>query len=110
MKTALKLSGLLLAVLAVAACSPIDSGTITEKNHRPAYTWTETVYDCYSRDKNGVCTLQIPRTVVHNEPDRYSFSLTNGEKDGWVYVDLATYIDYEVGDYYPREDKGTRPQ
>lgn len=110
MKTVLKLAGVLLVAFALAACSAIDAGTITKKNFRPAYTWIETVYDCYQRDKNGLCTMQIPRTVYHHEPDRYSFDITAGEQSGWVVVDPATYADYEVGEYYPREDRGSRPQ
>lgn len=95
--------GVLLALLIVlSGCSAISTGTVTAKTYYEPYTWTETVYNCYARDKNGACTMNIPSYITHNEPERFKFDLKKGKDTGWVYVDGGTYQSYDVGDRYPR--------
>lgn len=101
MKNRLLVVGAMIALFAstlVGCASPIERGTVTEKTHRASYTWIQMV--CAGYNSQGVCTTQIP--VVHTEPDRWSFSLEEGEKTGWVYVSEGIFGEYEVGDYYPR--------
>ena len=88
------LSGLLL--LGLTACSSIGSGYITNKEIHPAYTWIQ--YVCSSYNSKGFCQVQTP--IFHNEPERYSFDIKEGEDEGWVYVGYSTFQSYNVGDYY----------
>lgn len=86
---------LAVAVIAfLAGCSSIQSGTITSKDHRGAFTTTS----CTMVGKVLVCTpIFHPATWWFNiqGPDQ------NGEtQTGYVYVDEPTWNAYEVGDYY----------
>jgi len=90
-----------MAVLALAGCGP-TSGTIHDKDHREGYYYT--TYHCYSYDKNGSCTMNLPQQ--NYQPPTWSFDLYASEDDhGWHSVNEDTYNRYEVGDYYGEEEK-----
>lgn len=81
-------------VLALAACGAPHQGVVHDKRYSPPSSYT--VYDCYSRDKNGVCTFQVPR----QQPIGPSWSLDiyNGDDHGWVDVNEGIYDSVQVGD------------
>jgi hypothetical protein len=86
-----------LAVVGLAGCSRIDSGEIRDKSYSPPSSYT--VYDCYTRSPQGMCTFQVPRQVP--VPASYSFDLyADEETHNWHGVDEQTYHSYEVGDWY----------
>jgi uncharacterized protein YceK len=89
-----------IAMLALAGCSAIDSGTITQKDHHDDY-YTTTM-SCAAYSKQGFCTLYVPITTHH--PESWRFDLTEGDKDGWVYVSEDTYSHYAVGDYFQKDE------
>jgi hypothetical protein len=105
----------LAALLAVSltACSSIDEGYITAKDHREGYYSTWYSSQCTSYDSKGLCRsyVQIPHQQWN--PPTWTFSLVEerkgiGEGDrktGWVNINEDTYGKYEVGDYYPRGKK-----
>ncbi len=93
--------GVLALVLALVGCSPLQSGIITAKNHKDAYTYI--YYQCYVWSKYG-CTLWMP--VTGYVPERWWFDLQDEhepETTGWVDVTHETFDKYEVGDYYQGE-------
>lgn len=81
--------------LALAACSPIDRGTITEKVVEPESTIITQQCVAY---RDGVCTTWIPQ-VIHDDED-YRFDLRNEDETGYVYVDRDTFDQYDEGDFY----------
>lgn len=101
MKT--KLAAVAVLALLLVGCSPIDSGTITDKHHREGYYQTTYVQQCMAYDKNGSCTqyITVPQTTYY--PPSWTFDLRKGDEKGWVGVSEGTYDSYEIGDYYPRE-------
>lgn len=80
-------------VLALAGCSTLSSGIITNKAYSPGYWYTTTT--CQLVGKNTVCT---PHQAYW--PPSHRFDLRDGDKEGFIYVDEFTYHEYEVGDYY----------
>ena len=77
----------ILSVLVLAAslavlsgCSPISSGTITDRVHKEAY-W-ETYLDCA---KSPCKVKQRHHSEVHR------FDLKSGDETGWVHVDEEAY-------------------
>lgn len=101
MKTRVVLVIVMVALLltAILGCSSaITAGTVTEKTHHASYTWVQMV--CAGYNSQGVCTTQVP--IMHAEPDRYTLSLAEAEKTGWVNVSEQEYATYEVGDTYPK--------
>lgn len=80
---------LLASALALTGCSSIDAGTITAKENEP--------------ERRYVCTVK-PLIFCTDDED-WRFDITEGDDNGWVYVDESTFAEYEIGDYYP---KGTR--
>lgn len=92
----------LLAVAFVAlltACSPISSGTITDKTHYAGYH--STTYMCASYNAQGMCSVQVPITTWN--PDTFKFNISQDGEDGWVMVSESTYNDYEIGDYFSKK-------
>lgn len=87
---------LVAATLFLTACSSISAGRITAKEIHPAYTWVQNI--CSGYNAQGVCTVYVP--IFHNEPEKYSFDLEDGEKTGWVYVTKSEFDKYEIGDSY----------
>ena len=92
-RAALTLTALALA-LVLAACSPIDRGTVTGKSHDEAL-WIP-VTSCVPSGKSTVCTTSMQYT-----PPSWKLYLRNEDKTGWAYVDEGTWDAYEVGDFYP---------
>jgi uncharacterized lipoprotein NlpE involved in copper resistance len=87
----------LLAVLALAGCEdPPESGTVTEKTHKGAYSWVQMVCAAYNK---GVCTVQVP--VVHNVPESWGLCLRSQDKKGCREVPPETWSRYKVGEMYP---------
>lgn len=93
----------ILAVLAAAVsfgviftgCAGIiKSGTVTDKEYKPAYTST-----IFTRIGN----VTVPYNIHHSA--KYEIKLSgeeNGEKvTRWIYVSEETYNSYNIGDYYP---------
>lgn len=106
---------LLAAALAVAAaagalagCSAISEGTITDKHFRAAYDTTYYMNQCMSYRSDGSCSVSIPVPHTAHHPDRWTLDLRAGEKDGWVEVSQATYDMYKIGDYYGGSAGGGR--
>lgn len=102
MKRALGAAAIMVAALALAACSSISSGFITEKHYEPASSYT-TMY-CASYNSKGGCVFYAPMT--HQVPEHWVFELRNGDDTGSVDVDPNTYESYDVGDAYssPKEN------
>ncbi|QJD51766.1 hypothetical protein SEA_ASHTON_27 [Microbacterium phage Ashton] len=87
-----------IGLLTLTGCgSSISTGTITGKTHSPAYVVSTTI--CTPVGKTTVCT---PSTQYY--PESWHFSLVNGDEEGYVYVDVDTYDNYDVGDWYPHAD------
>jgi hypothetical protein len=92
----------IMAILALAACSKISSGWITEKQYTEGYYTTTQV--CVSYDPDDFhCTLYVPQTTYH--PPTWRFDLVANDEhgdpqEGWVYVTEETYDQYAVGGYY----------
>lgn len=85
----------IVAALALAGCSAIDAGYITEKEYSPSYVYY--VNQCFAYNKDGLCTMNIPQPRTH--PESWRFDLKNGEEEGWIYVSESTFDAYEVGDW-----------
>ncbi|KQO98305.1 hypothetical protein [Leifsonia sp. Leaf264] len=100
MKKILTVVASALAVAALAACSPISSGTITGKHYEPAYTYVSTT--CAAYDSKGNCSVTMPLTNYVD--DEYRLDITRGGKDGWVIVSEHTYDGARVGDYFSGGD------
>mgnify|MGYP000869534679 CR=1 FL=1 len=96
------------AVGALAGCSAISSGTITDKHYRAAYQSSYWTTHCMSYDSEHNCTMSIPVEQKQHHPDRWTFDLRAGDKDGWVEVSQATYDMYKIGDYYGDSAGGGR--
>ena len=96
---------LLAGVAALSACSPISAGTITEKDHSDSYYYTTYDQHCTSYNVDGLCVTSIPVPRQVYVPEKWSFDITDGDKDGWVTVSEDTWHSHEVGDYY-----GEKPQ
>ena len=83
--------------LLLVGCSSIDAGVITAKKYSPAYEYY--TQQCYSYDKNGMCTVSMP--VKQTIPESFKFDIRNDNGDtGWVYVHSSEYEKFNVGDYY----------
>lgn len=96
LQSALPATVALLAVAVLAACSPIQAGRITQKDHEPSYTYS-TMY-CASYGPKGMCTVWMQQQ--HTAPEKWRFDIRdNDDKDGWVYVSSDTYDTYQVGDW-----------
>ncbi|MGW3992199.1 hypothetical protein ACWEF6_01805 [Amycolatopsis sp. NPDC004772] len=96
------IAGLLFGgALFLAGCASATSGTVTSKQHRPAYT----VYvpTCFGYDGKGICTVWVP--MPYDQPECYEVNFYNDQEDreGSVCVDSAEYGFYRLGDHYPRE-------
>ncbi|QNL30046.1 membrane protein [Microbacterium phage Quammi] len=81
--------------LLFTACSSIDRGTITAKVIEPAHTTVSTT--CVPVGKVMVCT---PHTIYDDEDFRFDIQLE--DETGFVYVDEATFNQYDEGDFYER--------
>jgi uncharacterized protein YceK len=90
----------LVGALALAGCSAISSGTITEKHHRDGYYYTTQV--CSAYDKNGACTVYVP--IQNWQPPAWWFDIRYQDTEGFVYVSEDAYERYEVGDFYNGDD------
>lgn len=86
--------------LLLTACSGISTGVITDKHHYPSHYTT--TYICSGYNSHGMCTVRVP--VINRIPDRYTFSLRQGEDTGWVYVSDEEFKSYEIGDTYGKAD------
>lgn len=87
-------------VVYTAVFNSLDEGTITSKKYVPANSYITFV--CASYNTNGTCTSQVPMT--NHVPDRWCFQLSDGkDKTGSVSVDQTSYMEYNVGEYYPRK-------
>lgn len=88
--------GLGLAMLIITGCSAISTGHITDKVYTAPYDYIS--YQCYSYDKSGFCTVNMP--IMHHVEAQYRFDLAQADETGWVHVNEATFNKYEIGDYY----------
>jgi hypothetical protein len=77
-----------------------DEGRVHDKRYTAEYWYT--TYQCYSYDKNGACTVNMP--VQHHQGPTYCIDLYTSKDDHeWKCMDENTYLSYEVGDWYPRK-------
>lgn len=88
-------------VLLTAGCTSATSGTVTSKQHTPAYT--AYIPTCASYGANGVCNVWF--LMPYEEPECYAVNFRNPEEDteGSTCVDPADYETYQLGDHYPRQ-------
>lgn len=97
MKTKTKIAAAALAVMLLAGCSPISSGTIESKDSGGDYYYT--TMQCSYYNAKGLCQIWIP--VQNYAPPWWSFNLVNRKGDkGWVYVTEDTWNNYSVGQFY----------
>lgn len=92
-KSVLAVAGAAIVALALTACSPISSGTVTGKEFHPSHN--ETITTCHLIGKVTICT-----PMTHRVDDKWQLDLTKGDKTGWVDVDKSTYDRTSVGDYF----------
>lgn len=87
-------------LLLLAGCDNATSGTVTSRQHVPAYT----AYDdmCVSYNQNGWCRINIP--VPRDVPEcwRVNFYNAKDDENGSACIDEADYRSYHLGDTYPR--------
>lgn len=86
---------LFVLVLALAACSAPESGTITEKDHRDAFTTYTTQCSVYI---SGTCRSYTTVPVRHAESWR--IRLCEGDDCGWRQVPESEWETIEVGDHW----------
>lgn len=86
-------AGAVILALALAGCSSISSGTITDKVHEPAHYNTSQV--CHMAGKVMICT-----PVKTYDDEDWRFDLREGDKEGWVYVTQETFDSYDIGNYW----------
>lgn len=91
----------IVAALALSGCSAINAGYITKKEYSPSYTYY--VNQCFSYNKDGLCTMNIPQPRTH--PESWSFDLKNGDATGWSYVSESMFDAHEVGDWFDASGK-----
>ena len=90
-------TALLVMVLALtAACTAPEKGVVYQKKYHAAYTYT--TWHCYSYNKQGICTLNMPQS--NYVPESWELCLRDGEEEGCRSVDQTTYHKYRVGSYY----------
>jgi len=92
----LAVAPLALLMAALAACSPISSGTITAKVIEPESTIV--TQHCAAYNARGICTVWVPQ-YIHDDED-YRFDIREGDESGYVYVDRTTFDQYDEGDFY----------
>ena len=80
---------LVLAVLLIAGCTSIGSGTVVDKRHIPAHSTVET---------RMIGKLMLPTTVRH--PDKWAIQVSDGKNRQWVTVTENEYNGLVVGDYW----------
>lgn len=95
-QTLTRAGAVVLAVLALAGCSPISSGYITDKHHTEGYYYP--VSYCVVYNSKGICTVWGTRQQW--QPPTWKFDIQQGDDEGWVYVSEETYGLYEIGDYW----------
>jgi len=95
-----KILATLALCLALAGCSSVSSGVITDKHYKEGYYYTTTM--CSVWDANGACVVYVP--IQHYSPPSWRFDLRQYEETGWVYVSEGTYNSYEIGDLYEQRD------
>jgi hypothetical protein len=81
-----------LFILALAGCSGIKAGVITEKKYEESREYTVPL--CTQSGKVLIC---IPQHRTDDE-DWY-VGIVQGEDSNWISVTQETYDSYEVGDY-----------
>lgn len=96
MKRVISVIATAILVLAISACSSIDSGKITSKHSSPGYTYIQ--QQCIVAPKGG-CSGFVP--IIITVPPSWTFELEENKETGWVTVDNKTFDNYEVGDIYP---------
>lgn len=85
-------------LLLLTGCEdPPETGIITEKTHRGAYTSVQQV--CAAYGNNGICTVYVP--VIHHVPESWGLCLRNRDKVGCREVPRETWDRYQVGGTYP---------
>ena len=81
----------------------LTNGTVYDKNFTPAHDVT--TYICAARDKNGICTLQVPSTQHY--PNKWEICIegTKNNKGRAPHncfdVQENEYNEYRKGDHYP---------
>jgi hypothetical protein len=94
------------AALALAGCSTIKSGTVTDKDYTAPWVQimpgTSGRQECYGTGTTRTCTY-IPGTPsypVYHSAD-WELRLKNSREEGWREVSESEYNRYEVGQQYP---------
>lgn len=87
---------LLVVVLALVACTAPKQGVVYDKKYHAAYTYT--TWNCYSYNKQGVCTLNMPSS--NYVPESWELCLRDGDEEGCRHVDQTTYHKFRIGSYY----------
>jgi hypothetical protein len=92
-----RIVAVLVAVLAFAACSAPEKGTVYGRWYYPESQWVQMVCTAYA--KSGACSFQVP--VIQTDPERWSIGLRDGEEEGQRSVTEREYESCRVGDEYP---------
>jgi outer membrane biogenesis lipoprotein LolB len=78
------LSALLLSFLLLTACGhddPPSPGYVSTRSFEPAWDQHYTTYTCFSYDKNGACTLNMPQDNVQHFDDTWTLHIQR-DKNG----------------------------
>lgn len=97
----------LMVALLVACAGPI-SGTIVDKEYKPAYTYTEMVpMYTTSCDAKGFCRTNISYYYPQQRyvPERWRVQVRNEEgRERWVSVSESRYNTLDNGEWYSTEE------
>lgn len=92
-----------LAILAIAttaslsACSSVEHGTVTGKEHVSSFTYYQN--QCFAYSSKGLCTMDVPIPVT--QPDMWDLDLRDSQgHTGTISVSQQTFERISVGDQY----------
>lgn len=82
----------------LSACAPAtDRGEVIDKKHTDSYTYYQ--QQCYSRDKNGMCTYSVPMPVT--VPEDFDIKVRDSAgTEAWLDVTEVEYNSVQFGDWY----------
>ena len=92
----MKRLALLLPILLLAGCAPLDDGYIRDKRFEPE-NWYPVLY-CAMYNNKGMCTLWLNR-MEYDDPD-WLIQLELKERTGWRKVTQEEYDSVTVGEWY----------
>lgn len=101
----MKFASLLISLLLLACAPAIRAGTVTEKVFVPAHSEQYLSYMmCVSRDKNGMCTVNVPIYSSRDVPDAWYLRIKDGESQATLAVSQSLFDSIAIGDYLDCND------